>query len=80
MADAIHDIQQGNNDVGALDFDITNLSWLNSTDAWEKSGCGPLMISFKTKHAVNAAIDHSITICSITWNISIYVPQPLQCF
>ena len=80
MVDAIHNIEQANNDVGALNLDVANLSWLNSMDAWDKSGHGPLMISFKTKHAANTIIDHNLAICGITCSVSIYVPQPPQCF
>ena len=47
MAEAIHNIKQANNDIGALNLDIANLLWLNSTKARDKSGCGPLMLSFK---------------------------------
>ena len=77
---AIHEIKQANGNVSTLDLDITNLSWLNSKEAHVKSGRGPLMISFKTKAATNAAIDQNLTLCDITCSVNIYVPQPPQCF
>ena len=80
MAEAIHEIEQANNDAAALDFNVANLSWLNGTEAREKSGHGPLMISFKSKEATNAAIDHNLAIRGVTCSVSIYVPRPPQCF
>ncbi|KAF8579181.1 hypothetical protein K439DRAFT_1360206, partial [Ramaria rubella] len=54
--------------------------WLNSAEAREKSGRGPLMISFKSKESANAAIDHSIAIHGTICSVSLYIPRPPQCF
>ena len=80
VAAASREIEQANGNVGTLDLDIANLSLLNSEEAHVKSGRGPLMISFKTKAAANAAIDQNLTLCGIICSVSIYVPRPLQCF
>ncbi|KAF8576366.1 hypothetical protein K439DRAFT_1283531, partial [Ramaria rubella] len=54
--------------------------WLNGNDAREKSGRGPLMISFKSKEAANAAIDQSIAIKGTICSVSLYIPRPPQCY
>ena len=45
---AITNIELENSDTMAIDFTIAELSWLNGTEAREKTGHGPLMISLKT--------------------------------
>ena len=80
VAAASCEIERANGNVGALDLDIANLSWLNSEEACAKSGHGPLMISFKTKAAATAAIDQNLTLCGVSCSVSIYVPWPPQCF
>jgi len=80
MAEAIREIEDSNSDIAALEFDIANLAWLNSKESHEKMGRGPLMLSFKSKSAANAAIDYNLAIRGVMCSISIYVPRPLQCF
>ena len=77
LPNTIKEIEDTNSDVAALEFNIANLAWLNANESCDKMGCGPLMISFKSK---NAAIDYNLAIRGVMWSISIYVPRPMQCF
>src|SRR6266481_3230348 len=80
MAEAIREIEDTNTDVAAFEFNIANLAWLNGKESRDKTGCGPLMLSLKSKNATNAAIDYNLAIRGVTCSVSIYVPQPPQCF
>ena len=80
LPDTIKEIEDTNSDITALEINIANLAWLNAKESRDKTGHGPLMISFKSKNAANAAIDYNITIRGVTCTISIYVPRPPQCF
>ena len=50
---AMTKVEKANSDVSPLDFAITNMVWLNSPTVCEKTGRGPLMISLKTKAAID---------------------------
>ena len=45
---AIEEIE-AQNDCTTLEISISNISWLNSDNAQQGTGCGPLMINFKSK-------------------------------
>jgi len=80
LQEAMTKIETSNTDVAPIDFTLANMVWVNSQDACNKTGRGPLMLSFKSKNAANAAIDSNIAIHGVTCSVSIYIPQPPQCF
>ena len=80
LPNAIKEIEDTNSDIAALKFNIANLAWLNAKESRDKTGHGPLMISFKLKNAANAAIDYNLAIRGVMCSVSIYVPRPPQCF
>jgi len=80
LCDTITEIEQANSNVAPLDFTISNIAWLNSQEAWDKSGRAHLMISLKSKAAANTAIDLNLAVCGVMCSVSIYIPHPLQCY
>jgi hypothetical protein len=80
LADAIEDIETRNADNAPDGKQIANLAWLNSIEARNMTKRGPLMISYRTKAAANAAIENSIVIEGTICSVSLYIPRPPQCF
>jgi len=80
LREAITEIETANSEVTPIDFTISNMVWLNSQEAHDKTRRGPLMISLKSKNATNAAIDLNLAIHGITCSISIYIPWLPECF
>ena len=70
LKDAIDNIEEYNLDNEPDGCQIANLAWLNNTDIQNTSKPGPLMISYQTKTAANAAIENGLVIegvlCSVT--------------
>jgi hypothetical protein len=80
ITNVIDEIELLNADNAPDGRQIANLAWLNSPDARNKTQRGPLMISYKTKTAANAAIENGIVIEGIVCSVSLYIPRPPQCF
>ena len=76
LREAINEVEASNSDVAPLDFTVTDLAWLNSPQAREKSGRGSLMLSLKSKTAADAVIDHNLAIRGVTCSVSVYIPRP----
>src|SRR6266481_6348403 len=56
----IEDIEAQNSNTAALVYSIAGISWLNSDTVRQSTGCGLLMINFKSKEAANATINQNL--------------------
>jgi hypothetical protein len=80
LKDAIDNLEAYNMDNTPDGRQIANLAWLNSAENRKKIKRGPLMISYRTKAAANAAIENGLIIEGTLCSVSLYIPRPPQCF
>ena len=78
LREAMTEVETANSDVAPIKFTVSNLVWLNSQEACDKTSRGPLMISLKAKDVENAEIDSNLEMHGVTCSISVYIPRPLQ--
>ncbi|KIJ30547.1 hypothetical protein M422DRAFT_186987, partial [Sphaerobolus stellatus SS14] len=61
-------------------FPVAKLTWLNGSDARDRTKHGPLMLDFKSRKDANTAIDQGLTIDGTYCRVSLYIPRAPQCF
>ncbi|KIJ32912.1 hypothetical protein M422DRAFT_183936 [Sphaerobolus stellatus SS14] len=80
MQEAIAKIETANSDATGISYSITNLTWLNGSEARGRTKHGPLMLGLRNRKDANTAINQGLTFDGAFCLVSIYIPRAPQCF